>query len=59
MEKLFKLQGEKLPCEKVWVDADGMYSVYDRIEVDVDKLGAVNYIITDIINEGLIVDTLN
>ena len=59
MEKLFKLQGEKLPCEKVWVDSEGMYEVYNRIEVDVDESGPVEYIITDITEEGLIVTTLN
>ena len=59
MNKLFKLQGEKLPMEKVWVDAEGMYELYQRIEVDVDKVGPVEFIITDITEEGLIVTTLN
>ena len=59
MNKLFKLQGEKLPGERVWVDAEGMYELYGRIEVNVDKVGPVEFIITDIIEEGLIVTTLN
>ena len=59
MEALFKLQGEKLPAEKVWVDAEGMYSVYDRIEIDIDQTGVVEVIVTDITEDGLIVTTLN
>tara|TARA_R110002033_G_scaffold165439_1_gene203344 strand:+ start:5323 stop:5502 length:180 start_codon:yes stop_codon:yes gene_type:complete len=59
MDKLFKLQGEKLPCESVWVDSCGMYSVYDKIDIDIDNTGAAEYIITDIIEEGLIVTILN
>jgi hypothetical protein len=59
MERLFRLDGEKLPGESVWVDAQGMYEVYGRITVDVDKAGPTEFIITDIVNEGLIVTVLN
>ena len=59
MNKLFKLQGEKLPGEKYWVTADDTYELYGRIEVNVDSVGPVEFIITDIIEEGLIVTTLN
>ena len=58
MEQLFRLDGEKLPMEKVWVDAHDMYEVYGRITVDVDETGPTEFIITDIIEEGLIVDTV-
>lgn len=58
MKRLLKLQGEKLPCEQVWVDAEGMYSVYDTVEVDIDnKLHA--FIIISITEEGLICEDLH
>lgn len=53
---LLTLQGEKLPQEQVWVDANEMYQLYDRMEVDTDEFGVVEYIITDVINDGLVVE---
>lgn len=49
------MQGEKLPCEPVWVDRLMMYEVHDPIEIDINGEGVRRYIITDIIDEGLIV----
>lgn len=54
-DKLLKMQGEKLPCEPVWVDRLMMYEVHDPIEIDINGEGVRKYIITDIIDEGLIV----
>ena len=54
-DKLLKMQGEKLPCEPVWVDRLMMYEVHDPIEIDINGEGVRRYIITDIIDEGLIV----
>lgn len=59
MKRLLKLQGEKLPQEKVWVDADGMYEVYDRIDINIQDIDVHTFIITDITIEGLMVDTLH
>lgn len=59
MNTLLKLHGEKLPQEKVWVDAEGMYEVYDKIDVNIDNSNITKYIITDITDDGLIVTTLN
>lgn len=57
-EKLIVIKGEKLPCEKVWVTADDMYKVYDRIKIAIDEAPESELIITDIINEGLLVEQL-
>jgi len=54
-EKLLKMQGEKLPCEKVWADANEMYEVNQSLEIDINGDGARKYIIIDITDEGLIV----
>jgi len=55
IEKLLKMQGEKLPCEKVWVDYFEMYEVHQSVEIDINGDGGRKYIITDITEEGLIV----
>lgn len=55
IEKLLKMQGYKLPAEKVWVDSSEMYEVYQAIEIDINGDGKRKYIITDIIDDGLIV----
>lgn len=55
MDKLLKMQGEKLPCEKVWVDRLMMYEVNDPIEIDINGDGIRKYYISDIIDDGLVV----
>ena len=51
--------GEKLPCEKVYVDEHDMYKVHDVLDLDIDEQGAGKYIITDIIEDGIIVTRIN
>lgn len=55
MEKLLRMQGEKLPCEKVWVDRDMMYEVNDPIQIDINGDGVRKYYITDVIEDGVVV----
>ena len=57
-EKLVAIKGEKLPCEKVWVTATDMYEVYSRIELCIDGGDSSEMIITDITDEGLVVESL-
>lgn len=60
MEILIKMQGgEKLPCEKVYVDENEMYRVYDVLDLDIDEQGAGKYIITDIIEDGILITRIN
>lgn len=54
MERLIKLQGEKLPQEAVWVDHSMMYEVNDPLVIDINGEGERKYIITDVITEGII-----
>lgn len=49
------MQGEKLPCEKVWVDNHMMYEVNDPIEIDINGDGARKYYITNVIEDGVVV----
>ena len=53
------IKGEKLPGEACWVTADDMYNVYDRIILSIDGGVDTELIITDIRNEGLVVDSIN
>ena len=55
MERLLKMQGEKLPCEAVWIDRVMMYEAHDPIEIDINGEGMRKYIIIDVIEDGLIV----
>ncbi len=57
-ERLIKLQGYKLPGEQVWVDPNEMYEVYGRITISIDNAPATELIITEVIEEGLIVELL-
>ena len=54
---IIAIKGEKLPGEDVWVTADDMYNIYDRITLSIDGGDAVEMIITGIECEGLIVET--
>ena len=58
MERLIVLEEYKLPCEQVRVDAAEMYEVYQSIKVEVDDV-PTNFIITEIIDEGLVVELIN
>lgn len=49
------MQGEKLPCEKVWVDRAMMYEVDDPIEIDINGDGVRKYFIVDVIEDGIVV----
>ena len=53
------IKGYKLPGEDVWVTADDMYNVYDRITLSVDNGDNAEMIITAIEDEGLVVQSLN
>ena len=57
-EKLVIIKGYCLPGEKVWVTAEEMYEVYGRITLCIDNNGESEMIITDITDEGLIVEQL-
>lgn len=57
-ERLIKLQGYKLPCEQVWVDSNEMYEVYGKIKVSIDNAPVTELIITEILEEGLVVEIL-
>lgn len=58
-ETLVIIKGEKLPGEKVWVTAEEMYEVYGRINLCIDNNGQSEMIITDITDEGLVVQAIN
>ena len=58
-ETLVIIKGEKLPGEKVWVTAEEMYEVYGRINLCIDNNGESEMIITDITDEGLVVQAIN
>lgn len=49
------MQGEKLPCEKVWVDCFMMYEVDDAIDIDINGDGVRKYIIVDVVEDGVVV----
>ena len=57
-EKLVVIKGKKLPCEKVWVTAQDMYEVHGRIRLCIDGGEQAEMIITDITDEGLVVESL-
>lgn len=57
-EKLVIIKGYCLPGEKVRVTATDMYEVYGRINLCIDDDGESEMIITDITDEGLVVQSL-
>ena len=57
-EKLIAIQGYKLPGEECWVTTEDMYEVYSRIDLMIDGAESVEFIITCIKDEGLIVETI-
>lgn len=59
MQKLIILQGYKLPCEQVWVDPHQMYEVFDKITISIDNAPTSELIITEVLEEGLIVEIIN
>lgn len=59
MQKLIILQGYKLPGEQCWVDSNEMYEVYNTITISIDNAPATDLIITEITEEGLVVELLN
>ena len=56
---LVVIKGYKLPTEEVWVTADDMYNVYDRITLSIDGGDNAEMIITGIEDEGLTVEVIN
>ena len=58
MERLIVLDGYKLPCENVWVDANEMYQVYGKIKLSIDGAPETELIITEILEEGLVVEVM-
>lgn len=54
-ETLLIIKGYCLPGEKVWVTADDMYEVYGKITICMDEGDESEMIITDITDEGLVV----
>ena len=58
MERLIKLEGYKLPGEQVWVDPYKMYEVYSKIKVKIDNAPEAELIITEILEEGLVVEII-
>ena len=57
-EKLVIIKGYRLPQEKVWVTAQDMYEVHGRIRLCIDGDSEADMIITDITDEGLVVESL-
>jgi hypothetical protein len=57
-QKLIAIQGYKLPGEEVWVTTEDMYEVYSRIDLMIDGAPSSGFIITGIIDKGLLVETL-
>tara|TARA_R110002020_G_scaffold442792_1_gene653991 strand:+ start:564 stop:746 length:183 start_codon:yes stop_codon:yes gene_type:complete len=57
-EKLIAILGYKLPGEKVWVTTEDMYEVHSKIDLIIDGAKSAKFIITDIKDEGLVVETL-
>ena len=58
MERLIVMSGYKLPGEQVWVDANEMYEVYHKITLDIDNQGPTELIITEVLEQGLVVEVL-
>lgn len=59
MSKLLSLIGYKLPCEEVWVTADDMYEVYSPIRLSVDNERDTDFIITEIVEQGLYIEIVH
>ena len=57
-EKLIAIQGEKLPGEEIWVTQEDMYEVYSKISLMIDGAASSDFIITKIIDEGVIVELI-
>ena len=57
-EVLVIIKGYKLPGEAVWVTEHDMYEVYNRISLCIDNNDESEMIITDITDEGLVVQSL-
>lgn len=57
-ETLVIIKGYKLPGEAVWVTEHDMYEVYNRISLCIDNNDEAEMIITDITDEGLVVQSL-
>ena len=58
-ETLVIIKGYKLPGEAVWVTTTDMYEVYGKINLCIDEGVEAEMIITDITDEGLVVQSLN
>ena len=56
---LVVIKGYKLPGEAVWVTEHDMYEVYGKINLCIDEGVEAEMIITDITDEGLVVQSLN
>ena len=57
-EKLIAIKGYRLPGERVWVTEQDMYEVHYKIDLIIDGAESKEFIITDIKDEGLVVQTL-
>ena len=57
-EKLIAIQGYKLPGEAYWVTEQDMYEVYSRISLCIDGAASSDFIITKIIDEGVVVELI-
>lgn len=58
-KRIVAIQGYKLPAERVWVTHDDMYEVYSKIDLMIDDTPLTEFVITDILDEGVVVEVLH
>ena len=59
MNNLVTIKGYKLPAEDVWVTTTDMYEVYSTIRLTIDGAVDLDFVITEIHNEGVCVEILH